>query len=149
MRAPFRGEGWAVLICKCCTRGSGSRVGDGLAAFVRQISGGGLALSKRNCLGSHGEKSFFSDPTVAGVLTADEVCCELCSRNVQVFSGLGSFGSFGDIEATGAFFNCHLDEPRKPPCRHVLCFDCLRRLAEGKVGLHSPGLSKEEVVNAE
>jgi len=93
-------------------------------------------VSKRNCLGSHGKESFFSDPTVAGVLTADEVRCEVCSRNVQVFSGFGSFGSLGDIEPTGAFFNCHLEEPGKAPCRHVLCFDCLAGVGKGKVSLH-------------
>jgi len=70
---------------------------------------------------------------IARLMTADEVPCQVCSRKVQVFSG---FGSFGDIEATGAFFNCHLDERGKPPCRHVLCFECMRGLAEGNVNLH-------------
>ncbi len=93
-------------------------------------------MSKRNCLGSYGEKYFFSDPKLRPVLTGDDVRCQGCSCNVEVFSGFGSFGSFGDIEPTGAFFNCHLEESGKPPCRHVLCFDCLRGVAEGKVSLH-------------
>ena len=93
-------------------------------------------MSKRNCLGSHGKKSFFSDPTVAAVLNSEDARCEICSRGVQVLSGFASFGSFEEIQPTGAFVNCHLDEPGKAACRHVLCFDCLAAVGEGKVSLH-------------
>ena len=94
-------------------------------------------MSKRNCLGSRGSAptadSFFSDPMVVAAHNSDQVRCEVCSRDVEV--SLRS-GCFGESVPTGGFFNCHLDGPGKAPCRHVVCYDCLTAIGEGKVSLH-------------
>ncbi|HEV2225098.1 MAG TPA: hypothetical protein VGR84_19050, partial [Candidatus Acidoferrales bacterium] len=76
---------------------------------------------------------FFIDPKVEEVmdkmLAGEKPQCELCGNPVVPFS---SGGVFGEREATGAFLNCNLDDPSKPPCRHLICLLCMEGAGTGK-----------------
>jgi hypothetical protein len=74
-------------------------------------------------------QDFFSDP----VVSKGGGACEACGKVVDLLS---SSGMFGEHEATGAIFNCNLGDPRKLPCRHVVCYSCVPKIQKGSVKLH-------------
>jgi hypothetical protein len=74
-------------------------------------------------------QDFFSDP----VVSKGGGLCEACGKSVDLFS---ASGIFGECEATGAIFNCNLGDPRKLPCRHIVCYSCVPKIQKGSVKLH-------------